>query len=359
MDRTARAFLDDLLRAHGPSGHEAPAAEVFRGYARGFARVTADALGSSYAAVGPAQGPAVLLLGHIDEIGLIVTYIEDDDDSAGLLRVRTLGSWDAEVLVGQHVEIRTRAGAPIRGVVGKAPIHLQAKEDGPRGSTLASLWIDIGARDADDARTLVEVGDTVVVAPQVTELGNGRIASKALDNRVGAWVVAEAARRVAADGSARCPVVACAPVLEETLGDGGRAAAHRVDPAVTIVLDGTHATDVPGVPRAGGGRIRLGHGPVLTRGLGLHPRLFDRFLAVASAAGIDCQIEAMPGDATTFTDVDGALDAHAGSAVTLVSVPMRHMHSPSETVALADVDATAELLARVALSLGVDESWER
>ena len=155
-------FLHDLLRAHGPSGHEGPAAEVWRREAETFARVDHDVLGSSFAAVGPSDGPAVLLLGHIDEIGLIVSHIEEGEGgSAGKLRIQPLGDWDAEVLVGQHVELRTTDGRLVPGVVGKLPIHL-TKGDGPPRSTMDSLWVDIGATDAADARRLVSVGDTAV-----------------------------------------------------------------------------------------------------------------------------------------------------------------------------------------------------
>jgi endoglucanase len=355
----ARDFLDALLDAHGPSGHEDDAAAVFRSRTGRYARVTTDAVGNSYAAVGPEAGRPVLLLGHIDEIGLIVTHVEDDGEAAGLLRARALGEWDAQVLVGQHVEVRTASGALVPGVVGKPPIHLLQESDAARASMLADLWIDVGARDAADAAALVAIGDTAVIARRRTALANGRLASKALDNRAGAWVVAEAGRRIAAAGGGSVPVVACAPVLEETLMDGARAAAHTVAPAVTIVVDVTHATDVPGVDRGTAGLIRLGHGPVLTRGLGLHPGLHARLADVAAARGIAVQHEALHGVSSTATDVDGALDAHAGSAIALVSLPLRHMHSPSEVCALADLDGAAELVSALCLSLGADEDWSR
>jgi putative aminopeptidase FrvX len=355
----ARTFLDDLLRAHGPSGHEEPAAAVWRAYTGAFARVHGDVLGSSYARVGPDAGPPVLLLGHLDEIGLIVTLIEDsDEDADGLLRVRELGVWDPQVLVGQHVTIRTRRG-DVHGVVGKGPRHLMATDDLARASELRDLWVDIGARDADDARSLVEVGDPLVIDRPPAELANGRVASRALDNRTGAWVVAEAARRAAAAGALRVPLVAGAPTLEETLMDGARAMAHAVAPAVSIVVDVTHASDIPGIDRGGTGRIRLGHGPVLTRGLGLHHGLQARLEAAAREAGIPFQTEAMPVAGTTYTDVDGALDALTGSAVALISIPLRHMHSPAEVCALADLDAAAELIARLCLTLTPEDLWDR
>jgi len=355
----ARAFLDELLRAPAPSGHEEAAAVVWRRYAAPFARVDGDVLGNSFARVGPDDGPAVLLLGHLDEIGLIVTHVEREDaDYDGLLRVRTLGTWDAQVLVGQHVIVRTRAG-DVPGVVGKGPRHLMTAADLDRASQIADLWVDIGATDADDAFGIVAIGDPIVVDRPPTALANGRLSSRALDNRTGAWVVLEAARRAAEAGGLRVPVVAGAPVMEETLGDGARAMAHRVAPAAAIVVDVTHASDIPGIDRGRTGRIRLGHGPVLTRGLGLHPGLEARLEDVARAADIPWQMEAMHVTTSTFTDVDGALAALAGTAAALVSLPLRHMHSPSEVCALDDLDRAAELIARLCLTLTPEDTWDR
>jgi putative aminopeptidase FrvX len=350
-------FLRDLLRAHGPSGHEGPAAEVWRAEAATFARVDHDVLGSSFAEVGPADGPSVLLLGHIDEIGLIVSHIEDSDASYdGKLRVRPLGGWDPEVLVGQHVELRSADGRLIPGVVGKLPIHL-APKDGPTRSSMETLWVDIGARDADDARTLVAVGDTAVLVGEARELANGQLAGKALDNRTGAWIVLEAARRVAERGGGSVPVVACACAIEETLGDGARAAAHRVDPKISIVVDVTHASDVPGGLLGTTGVQVPGRGPTITRGLGLNHKLTAELERVGAEASITVQPEALSGGSSTYTDVDGALRALAGSAIGLVSIPLRHMHSPAEVCALSDLDQAAELIARFCLSLRGDEDW--
>jgi len=354
-----RAFLEELLRAPAPSGHEEPAAAVWRAYAAPFARVRGDVLGNSYAHVGPDDGPPLLLLGHLDEIGLIVTHLEHEDaDYDGLLRVRALGGWDPQVLVGQHVTVRTRAG-DVPGVVGKAARHLLSESDLTRASRMEDLWVDIGATDTVDAASIVAIGDPIVVDRPPVELANGRLASRALDNRTGAYVVLEAARRAAEAGTLRMPVVAGAPVMEETLGDGARAMAHALAPAAAIVVDVTHASDIPGIDRGGTGRVRLGHGPVLTRGLGLHPGLEARLEETARAADIPWQMEAMHVTTSTYTDVDGALNALAGTAAALVSIPLRHMHSPAEVCALDDLDHAADLLAQLCLTLTAEDSWDR
>ncbi len=328
---------------------------MWREGAAPFAAVETDPLGNSFARVGPGDGPPVLLLGHIDEIGLAVSGVEHDDARfEGLARVRSLGSWDPQVLIGQAVEVRLADGTQISGVLGQFPVHLYRSGKPPRASVEA-LWLDVGDRDAWER---LSIGDSVVPEPRIARLGAHRLASKALDNRAGAYIVLEAARRAAAEGLS-VPVVACAAVLEETLGDGARAAAHAVSPTVSIVVDVTHAGDVPGGGAGTMGTVRLGGGPVLTRGLGLHPRLHRRLQSLADELRIDTCAELVDGGNSTYTDVDGALDALAGSAAALVSLPLRHMHSPSEVCDLRDVESIVRLLAAFLVSLRPDEDWRR
>ncbi len=359
MDTDRLDVLLDLLRADGPSGHEDPAAATWRRHAAAAGgRVEGDVLGSSYARFGPANGPTVLLLGHIDEIGLIVTHVEDDDTTwPGLLRIAEIGAWDPQTLVGQRLRLRTPDGRTLPGVVGRPPRHLLEDDALHRAVRVRDLWVDIGARDEAEALALAPPGTVAVVEREPVALA-GRLTSRALDNRTGAWVVLEAARRAAARGL-RVPVVACACALEETLGEGARAAAHRVAPAVTVVVDVTQASDVPDVPLAVTGAQRLGGGPVLSRGLGLHPGLASRLAALAARDGIPTSVEAVGGTTSTYTDVDGAIEAHAGSAIALVSLPLRHMHTPSEVCDLDDLDRAADLIAALCADLDPEDRWER
>src|SRR6478672_3549772 len=173
--------LRSLLTATGPSGYETAPAAVWREAAGAFAEVTTDVMGSSTARVkGTAGGPTLAIVGHIDEIGLIVTHIDDD----GFLRFIGVGGWDSQILVGQRVAIATRDAA-IHGVVGKKPIHLLRDEERKKVAELKDLHIDIGAKDGDDARAQVRIGDVAVIAGEPVELPNGRVASRAMDNRIG------------------------------------------------------------------------------------------------------------------------------------------------------------------------------
>ena len=251
-------LLQELLTTPGPSGHEAEAAAVWRRAAEAFADVSSDALGSSTARVkGTADGPALAIVGHIDEIGLAITHVDD----RGFLYFRGIGGWLPEVLLAQRVEVLTRDGR-IPGVIGKK--RGPFKKDKDEKIELKDLFIDVGARDGDDARSLVRIGDGVVLAPQPVELRNNRAASRSWDNRVGCYIALETARRVAETGGAAGDVVAVAAIGEE-VGDfaGARTTAYALRPDVAIAVDVTWARDVPDAEREEMGDIRVAQGPTL------------------------------------------------------------------------------------------------
>jgi len=343
MDTAARDRLFQLLNAHGPSGREREAADLWASMAAEFATVERDPLGNAMASVGPDDAPTVLLLGHIDQIGVIITHIEDE----GVLRIRGLGGWDPRVLVGQPVSVRT-ANGDIPGVIGSVPIHLQKGDERTSGTQMKDLWIDIGATDGEHARSLVAGGDDAIVGSAPTMLAGTRLTSRALDDRVGAWAALEALRRVQA-GSPKVRVVATGCVLEETLGDGARLVTDRVAPAVAIVIDVTHAADVPMINKGDTGPQALGNGPVVTRGLGLDEEVVAALEAAAKANSIVYGMEAMPGG-STHTDVDNALHAVRSLRAALIGIPLRHMHSPAEVCDLNDLEGTAALLAAYCLA---------
>ncbi|MXW09331.1 MAG: M42 family metallopeptidase [Gammaproteobacteria bacterium] len=346
-------FLEHLLNAPGPSGFEVRAARVWRRQAEGFAdRVWTDVTGNSFASVNPEGRPRVMMAGHIDEIGLQVTHIDKD----GFLYFDTIGGWDAQVLVGQRVRILGGAGE-VPGVIGKKPIHLMKASVRTQASTVRDLWLDVGAGDRDAAGELgLRVGDSAVVAASLVRLAGDRIASRAIDNRIGAYVVLEALRRLAeSPGSAGA--VAVATVQEEIgySGGGARTSAYSVDPDVALVVDVTFSTDAPDINKKELGEHKLGGGPVLSRGSAAHPVVFDRLTEVAEAEGISYSIQAAP--RATRTDADGIHLVRTGVPTGLVSVPNRYMHSPNEIVSTSDLDAAANLLAAFVRSLGEGEDF--
>ena len=337
-------LLRDLLTTPGPSGHEAEPAAVWRRAAEGFAEVSSDALGSSVARVkGAGDGRSLALVGHIDEIGLAVTHIDDK----GFLYFRGVGGWLPEVLLAQRVEVVTREGR-LPGAIGKK--RGPWKKDKDEKIELKDLFIDIGARDGGEARSIVRIGDPAVLASQPVEVLNDRVVSRSWDNRVGCYVALETARRVAEAGSAPGDVIAVAAIGEE-VGDfaGARTTAYAVEPDFAVAIDVTHAKDVPEAELAESGDIRVGGGPVISRGAPLAQRVSDLLVETAEQEQIAHGVEVVRGN--TNTDADAYHLSRSGIPTGLVSVATRYIHTPTELVSLEDVENAVRLLVAFAQRL--------
>jgi putative aminopeptidase FrvX len=347
--------LHKLLTAAGPSGYETAPAAVFAEAGRTFTDdVSIDIMGSAVARVaGTSSGaPLLAIVGHIDEIGLIVTHIDDD----GFLRFIGVGGWDAQVLVGQRAELIT-ANGPLPGVVGRKAIHLLREEDRKKVPELRELHIDIGAKDGEEARSLVRIGDVAVLAGEPLELANDRFISRSMDNRLGAFIALEAARIVAEAGGAPGDVAACGVAQEEIGLNGARTLAYGLAPDVAIVVDVTHETGSPGVEINEIGKHRFGDGAVIGRGSILNPVVFDLLHDAAKREEIPFTIAAYA--ARTSTDVDSIHLTRAGIPTGSISIALRYMHSPVEMVQLDDIDSCARLIAAFAQELSAETSFAR
>ncbi len=347
-------LLDRLLRTPGPSGHETGPATVWRESVGAFSdEVRVDRVGSSSVRVpGTADGLTTAVIGHIDEIGVHVTHIDDD----GYLRFGEVGGWDPIQLVGQRIVIATQHG-DVPGVIGRKPIHLIRGDERDKTPKTKDLHIDIGATDGDEARGAVRIGDVGVIDVAPVMLRNERVVSRSLDNRIGSFVAAEAARLVAAAGGAPGDVYGLAVVQEETSFGGSRTSAFALDPDIAIVVDVTHATDQPGVELGPVTKHALGSGPVIARGTILHPVVCDLLCDTAEAEGIPFTVESL--GRGTGTDADAVHVSRAGVATGIVSIPLRYMHSSVELASLDDVRAAAQLIAAFAQRLTPDLSLER
>jgi endoglucanase len=346
-------LLRTLLTSPGPSGYETAAAAAWRDAAAAFAEVSVDNLGTSIARVkGTAGGPLLAIVGHIDEIGVHVTHVDDD----GFLRFGGVGGWDPIILVGQRVTLLTREG-PLDGVIGKKPIHLMKDEDRKRVPELKDLHIDVGAKDGDDARKLVRIGDVGVIAGEPVELANNRVISRSMDNRIGCYVALEAARLVAEAGGAPGDVAAVAAVQEEITFAGSRTTAFSLDPDLAIAVDVTFATDQPGIELGELTKHPLGSGPSIMRGSTIHPRIFELLHETAEAEKIPFTVASSA--RYTGTDADAIHLARAGIPTALISVPLRYMHSPVEMAQLDDIENSARLIAAFAQRLSAETSFVR
>ncbi|MFI5256079.1 MAG: M20/M25/M40 family metallo-hydrolase [Gemmatimonadales bacterium] len=340
LSSSSISFLKRLLDAPAPSGYETAAARTWRTEAETFAdNVSADVAGNSIAEVNPGGSPTIMLDGHIDEIGVIVQYIDDD----GYVYIAPIGGWDPQVLVGQRIRFLGPQGDVI-GVVGKKPIHLMKAEDREHASKFADLWVDIGALKRGDAEARLNIGDPGVIDSQAHDFPNGRLVSRSIDDRIGAFIVLEALRRYAAKPGA-AHVVAAATTQEEIAWHGGGAlvCAHGVNPQIAIVVDVTFATDHPNIEKKEIGEHRMGGGPIIARGSLISPVVHGLLRDTARRLEMVHAIHAVGRD--TSTNADAIHIAREGVATGLVSIPNRYMHSPNEMVDLKDVDDAATLIA--------------
>jgi putative aminopeptidase FrvX len=347
---TTPDLLDKLLRADAPSGYEGPAAEIWR-EAAAFAELSFDGIGSSIARVGDAS-PLLAVVGHIDEIGLVITHI----DESGFLWFAPVGGWDPQILVGQRVEVRGPSGL-VPGVAGRKPIHLLEADQRKKVVELKSMHIDIGASEREEAEELVRVGDPVVIATEPMAVAGDRLVSKAMDNRLGAYVALESLRRCAEGDGPGGSFAAVASVQEEIGLFGARTAAFEIQPDIAIAVDVTHATDAPGVDEKEIGRHPFGSGPAIGRGSTLSPKVFELLVETAEAEGIEYSISAS--GRGTSTDADVLQISRSGIPTGVVSIPLRYMHSPVEMVDLRDVEATVKLLAAFGARLSDDVDLSR
>ena len=338
-------LLERLLTTPGPSGQERAAAAVWREAAGPVGAVSSDVLGNSWVRVaGTEGGPSLALVGHIDEIAVVVTNLGDD----GLAAVRPTSGWDPATMAGQRVEVLTRNGAVPGVVAARRPKRKRGEERKPIDGD--DLFLDVGAKDGDELRNLIRPGDNVIWQGAPMALQGNRVASRAFDNRMGCYVALESARRIAESRGARGDVIAVAAVQEE-VGDfaGSRTAAFGIEPDLAVAIDVTHTSDVPGADPNDEGKILLGGGPTITRGPSIHPDVFELLHDTAEAEGIPFAVEVSRG--TTSTDADAVFISRAGIATGLVSVPLRYMHSPIETLDTEDLENAVRLVVAFARRL--------
>lgn len=344
---TTPPLLDELLRTPAPSGYEGPAADIWR-KAAGFAAITTDGLGSSVATIpegeADAEAPLLAVVGHIDEIGLVITHI----DEKGFLYFEPIGGWDPQILVGQRVTVGGSEG-PVPGVAGRKPIHLLDPDQRKKVVKLKEMHIDIGAEDREDAGKMVSVGDPVVIDCEPMAVAGGRLVSRSMDNRLGSYVALETARRLHENAKAKVRFAGVAAVQEEIGLFGSRTAAFTVRPDLAVAIDVTHATDAPGIDEKEVGSHPFGSGPVIGRGSTLSPKVFELLRETAESEGINYTIGASGN--STHTDADSLQISRTGIPTGLVSIPLRYMHSPVEMVDLADLEATVALMVSFAESL--------
>lgn len=350
MKKERLDFLAKLVDAAGPSGYEEPVARVWRDRLGGVAELVTDVMGSVSATINPGGSPRIMLSGHIDELGLQISYVTDK----GFLHLNAIGGHDRTMIPGRRVWIHTAKGR-IPGVTGKRAVHMQSAEERGKVPEMHELWLDIGATSRDEALELVELGDPVTHDVGFQQLRGSIATSRAFDNKLGAFVIAEALLALAGKKRLAAEVVAVATTQEEIGLRGATTSAYSVDPAVAIAVDVTNPTDYPTTSKEKHGDIALGRGPSITRGANCSPVVTRGLMEVAKKGKIPYQIEAEPG--RTGTDAGAIQLARRGVACGLLGIPLRYMHTPSELVDLRDVEHTIDLLVGYCRSLRADDSF--
>ena len=337
MNRHSLDFFKKLLNHIGPSGYEQTISRFFADEVKTFAdEVTSDQHGNVMACIHKGGSPRIMLAGHIDEIGLMVTYV----DEKGFLNVDQIGGWDPQILQGQRVWIDTRKGR-IPGVIGKKPIHVIKAADRDKVTKTEELFIDIGAKNQKEAEKWVEVGDPAVLAYDAIDFPNDLLASRGMDDRAGVFTVLEAGRLLA-KMNPQAEVHVVATVQEEVGLRGVTTSCYAINPSIGFAVDVTFATDFPTMDKKCGS-VDLGKGPAVSRGPNLNPVLFDLIMSTAKKCKIPVQVE--PASRGTGTDANKMQLTRAGVATSLISIPCRYIHSPCELISLKDVEHGARLIA--------------
>jgi endoglucanase len=346
METEALGFLRDLIDAPSPSGFEAHAQEVVRGRMRAFTDdVETDVHGNVIGRLNRGAPFRVMLAGHCDEIGFLVQHVSDD----GYLYVQPVGGVDLALMPGRRVFVQTKRER-ILGVVGKQPIHLMSPEDKKKEPKAHELWVDIGAKDKKEAKRRVEIGDVVTVAEGLAFVGKDMAVSRAFDDKIGAFIVAETLGRLCARRDLQDVEVSAVSTVQEEIGlRGARTSAFGIEPHVGVAVDVGFASDQPGADKKIVGDIRLGNGPILHKGPNINPVVGRLLVEAARRKKIPYQMKAEP--RATGTDANVIQITRAGVAAGLVGVPNRYMHTPVEMISLKDVDNCVRLLVEFVGSL--------
>jgi len=344
MKRESFKLLRKLTSIPSPSGYEMRIQELIRGQMKELCKtVTTDVHGNVIGVLNPGAATRIMIAGHCDEIGFIITHIDDK----GVAYFSSIGGFDPNVAVGQRVRISTARGS-VFGVIGRKPIHLMDKGEAGAELKIHDLWLDIGARNKKDAQKVIAVGDCVTMDVGLEEMRNDLVAARGFDDRAGAFAVMETMRKLKGR-KLDVAVYGVATVQEEVGLRGARTSAYGIDPHVGIAIDVGYATDVPGAEPKRTGEWILGKGPVLHRGPNINPVLEDLLESAARAKKIPYQVTAEPG--ATGTDANAMQINRSGAAAALISIPCRYLHTPVEVISLKDLDNVSDLIAAFTASL--------
>ncbi|MCF2138745.1 MAG: M42 family metallopeptidase [Candidatus Lokiarchaeota archaeon] len=345
-------FLKKFVNAPSPTGSEEPAQKLYQDYLKDIAdEIKTDVLGNVDAVLNPNGKPRIVLMGHVDEVGLQVRYISDK----GFIYFNPLGGLDAHLLPSKRITILAKSGN-IFGVIGKKAIHLQEPDERKKVIKIQDQYIDVGARSREEVEKMgIQIGDPIIFNDSFAYLGNnGDVVSRCFDDKIGAFIIAEVLRYLKQE-NIEASIHAVSSVQEEIGTRGAVVSAFSVDPDVGIAFDVTHTSDTPGIKEADLGIKKLGGGPVIVRGPNINPKLYELFVKTAEELEIPLQISAA--SRPTGTDARSIQMTRAGVATGLIGIPNRYMHSMTEIVNLKDVEQIVKLTVAVIKKITKDTSF--
>jgi len=350
MDDSGYHFFQRAVETPSPSGYEQRIQSLVAQYLDGYAESSRiDVHGNYIAAAGDTDGPRLMLAGHCDQIGMLVSHVDDN----GFVYAQTIGGWDPQQLIGQSMTIWTESG-PLPAAISRKPIHLLTMEERERVVRLDELWLDVGAANGEAAREKIRIGDPITLDLRMRSLLGSLVSGPGMDNKSGMWTVVEALKRAVAV-PLKCHLHSVSTVQEEIGLRGAKTASGSIDPQVAIAVDVTHASDCPKISKQTQGDLRVGGGPVIFRGPNINPAVADRLISIAKENDLPHQLAAIgratPNDANV-------MQLHGGGVATgLVAIPNRYMHSAVEVISTEDMDVAAELLAKFAQALSASDDF--
>jgi tetrahedral aminopeptidase len=338
MTNEQKKFLIDLVNTPAPSGHEEPVQKIWEKEVKRFcSNISRDVHGNLSAVLNPGKEKTIMIVGHSDEIGLIINYINNE----GFIYVRPIGGVDPTILASHRARILTKKG-PVSAAIGRTSLHLLTNAQRDKKLEMHDLWLDIGAKNKKDAEKYVSIGDPVVFGGDYEEMTNGTAMARCWDNRIGVYIVAETLRKLTKVKSLKHTICGVSSVQEETGVWGAGVTAYSNKPSAAIAIDVIPCSDQPEVPKEKFGMTKIAAGPVITRGVRTNNKMAEELVESAKRKKIPYQIDVDYGH--TWTDADPISQSRGGVAIGVVSVPTRYLHTSVETLCLKDIELTVDLL---------------